>query len=140
MGKKSWVGLLICLYTFVVYSGSAIYTSSIPQVIQKFNLFEVDAYGIGLLVFSPLSEILRIGRSPVYLVTMFIFTIISIPTALVNNFAGLLILRFLQGFFGSPWSSYRSRDDEHGINALPPLRADRLGISRILRTGSRSAS
>lgn len=112
MGKKSWVGLLICLYTFVVYTGSAIYTSSIPQVIEKFSLSEVDAslplslyvlaYGIGPLVFSPLSEIPRIGRSPVYLITMFIFTIISIPTALVNNFAGLLVLRFLQGFFGSP--------------------------------------
>lgn len=112
MGKKSWVGIIICLYTFVVYTGSAIYTSSIPQVIEKFNLSEVDAslplslyvlaYGIGPLVFSPLSEIPRIGRSPVYLVTMFIFTIISIPTALVNNFAGLLVLRFLQGFFGSP--------------------------------------
>ncbi|OBT91980.1 hypothetical protein VE01_09948 [Pseudogymnoascus verrucosus] len=112
MGKKSWVGLLICLYTFVVYTGSAIYTSSIPQVIEKFNISEVDAslplslyvlaYGMGPLVFSPLSEIPRIGRSPVYLVTMFIFTIISIPTALVNNFAGLLVLRFLQGFFGSP--------------------------------------
>ncbi|KFY84390.1 hypothetical protein V500_09353 [Pseudogymnoascus sp. VKM F-4518 (FW-2643)] len=112
MGKKSWVGFLICLYTFVVYTGSAIYTSSIPQVIEKFNISEVDAslplslyvlaYGIGPLVFSPLSEIPRIGRSPVYLVTMFIFTIISIPTALVNNFAGLLVLRFLQGFFGSP--------------------------------------
>ncbi|KFZ22912.1 hypothetical protein V502_02608 [Pseudogymnoascus sp. VKM F-4520 (FW-2644)] len=112
MGKKSWVGLLICLYTFVVYTGSAIYTSSIPQVIEKFNLSEVDAslplslyvlaYGIGPLVFSPLSEIPKVGRSPVYLVTMFIFTIISIPTALVNNFAGLLVLRFLQGFFGSP--------------------------------------
>ncbi|KFY22590.1 hypothetical protein V493_06490 [Pseudogymnoascus sp. VKM F-4281 (FW-2241)] len=112
LGKKSWVGFLICLYTFVVYTGSAIYTSSIPQVIQKFNISEVDAslplalyvlaYGIGPLVFSPLSEIPRIGRSPVYIVTMFIFTIISIPTALVNNFAGLLALRFLQGFFGSP--------------------------------------
>lgn len=27
---------------------------------------------------------------------------ISIPTALVTNFKGLLALRFLQGFFGSP--------------------------------------
>lgn len=112
VGKKSWVGFVICLYTFVVYSGSAIYTSSIPQVIAIFHVTAVEAslplalyvlaYGIGPLIFSPLSEIPRIGRSPVYLITMMIFTIISLPTALVNNFAGLLVLRFLQGFFGSP--------------------------------------
>ncbi|KFY78009.1 hypothetical protein V499_02721 [Pseudogymnoascus sp. VKM F-103] len=112
VGKKSWVGFLICLYTFVVYSGSAIYTSSIPQVIEKFHITAVEAslplalyvlaYGIGPLIFSPLSEIPRIGRSPVYIISMILFTIISLPTALVNNFAGLLVLRFLQGFFGSP--------------------------------------
>src|SRR5437016_4742293 len=33
---------------------------------------------------------------------MALFTIISLPTAMVDNFAGLLVLRFLQGFFGSP--------------------------------------
>ncbi|KFX89297.1 hypothetical protein V495_03328 [Pseudogymnoascus sp. VKM F-4514 (FW-929)] len=112
LGKKSWVGFLICLYTFVVYTGSAIYTASIPQVIEELHISEIDAslplslyvlaYGMGPLVFSPLSEIPRIGRSWVYIVTMTIFTIISIPAALVNNFAGLLVLRFLQGFFGSP--------------------------------------
>jgi DHA1 family multidrug resistance protein-like MFS transporter len=31
-----------------------------------------------------------------------IFVILCVPTALVENFAGLVILRFLQGFFGSP--------------------------------------
>jgi DHA1 family multidrug resistance protein-like MFS transporter len=31
---------------------------------------------------------------------MIIFTILWIPTALVDNFAGLLVLRFLTGFFG----------------------------------------
>jgi len=111
-GKKAWVGILICLYTFVVYTGSAIYTASIPQVIDVFHISAVDAslplslyvlaYGIGPLVFSPLSEIPRIGRSPVYFVTFLCFTIVSLPAALVNNFAGLLVLRFLQGFFGSP--------------------------------------
>jgi DHA1 family multidrug resistance protein-like MFS transporter len=33
---------------------------------------------------------------------MILFVIISIPTALVDNFAGLIVLRFLQAFFGSP--------------------------------------
>jgi DHA1 family multidrug resistance protein-like MFS transporter len=43
-----------------------------------------------------------IGRNPPYMATFAIFVILCVPTALVNNIAGLLILRFLQGFFGSP--------------------------------------
>lgn len=33
---------------------------------------------------------------------MLIFVILCVPAALAPNFAGLLVLRFLQGFFGSP--------------------------------------
>lgn len=111
-GKRFVVSLIICLYTFVVYTGSAIYTSSEQDVMEKFNIgptaaslplsLYVLAYGIGPLLWAPLSEIPAIGRSPVYAVTMALFTILSLPTALVDNFAGLLVLRFLQGFFGSP--------------------------------------
>lgn len=111
-GKRFLVSLIICIYTFVVYTGSAIYTSSEEGIISKFGVTPLDAslplslyvlaYGMGPLLFAPLSEVPVIGRSPVYAATMALFTILSIPTALVNNFAGLLVLRFLQGFFGSP--------------------------------------
>ena len=111
-GKRALVSIIICCYTFVVYTGSAIYTSSAEGVMRKFGVTYLDAslplslyvlaYGIGPLIFSPLSEVPVIGRSPVYAITMALFTILSLPTALVNNFAGLLVLRFLQGFFGSP--------------------------------------
>lgn len=111
-GKRGFVAMTICLYTFAVYTGSAIYTSSELGVIDRFGINATDAslplslyvlaYGIGPLIFAPMSEIPVIGRSPVYATTFAIFVILSIPTALVNNFAGLLVLRFLQGFFGSP--------------------------------------
>lgn len=42
------------------------------------------------------------GRKPVYIVTLAIFAILQIPTALSTNIAGLLVLRFITGFFGSP--------------------------------------
>jgi MFS transporter, DHA1 family, multidrug resistance protein len=110
--KRFAVSFIICLYTFVVYSGSAIYTSSEQGVMEKFNVgptaaslplsLYVLAYGIGPLLWAPLSEIPIIGRSPVYAATMALFTILSLPTAMVDNFAGLLVLRFLQGFLGSP--------------------------------------
>ena len=110
--KRFFVSLIVCMYTFAVYTGSAIYTSSEGGVIKEFGVTPTDAslplslyvlaYGMGPLIFAPLSEVPIIGRSPVYTITFLIFVILSIPTALVKNFAGLLVLRFLQGFFGSP--------------------------------------
>ena len=58
--------------------------------------------GIGPMFFSPLSEIAVVGRGAPYIVTFILFLIISICTSVVNDFAGLIVLRFLQGFFGSP--------------------------------------
>jgi MFS family permease len=49
-----------------------------------------------------MSEIPAIGRNPVYFVTFALFVILCLPTALVDNFGGLLVLRFLLGFSGSP--------------------------------------
>lgn len=43
-----------------------------------------------------------IGRNPIYIATFAIFTILAVPASLVNNIGGLLVLRFLMGFFGSP--------------------------------------
>ena len=62
----------------------------------------VLGYGTGPLLFSPLSEIPAIGRNIPYITTFALFVVLSIPTAVVNNLGGLLFLRFLQGFFGSP--------------------------------------
>lgn len=129
--KRAMMTTLICLYTFVVYTTSAIYTSSLQGVMEEFNVdtlvgtlglsLYVLGYGVGPLVFSPLSEIPIIGRNPVYIITMFLFVIISIPTAFVGNFPGLLVLRFLQGFFGSPClaSGGASIGDMYSLISLP---------------------
>lgn len=129
--KRALIATIICLYTFVVYTTSAIYTSSTEGIMKEFGVdtllatlglsLYVLGYGIGPLVFSPMSEIPVIGRNPVYIVTMFLFVIISIPTALVKNFAGLMVLRFLQGFFGSPClaSGGASIQDMYSLMSLP---------------------
>lgn len=111
-GKKAVVLAQILMYTMAVYMGSAIYSPSIPGVMARFGVsigsaslglsMYVLAYGIGPLLFSPLSEIPVIGRNPPYMISYAIFVILLVPTALVDNFAGLIVLRFLQGFFGSP--------------------------------------
>lgn len=110
--KKFFVVLQIYLYTLAVYIGSAIITPSQPFIEAQFGVkpevasmglsLYVLGYGIGPLVFSPLSEIPAIGRNPPYIITFGIFIAISAGTAVVNNFPALIVLRFLQGFFGSP--------------------------------------
>ncbi|KAJ5991748.1 hypothetical protein N7451_007472 [Penicillium sp. IBT 35674x] len=129
--KRALLTTIICLYTFVVYTTSAIYTASELGIMKEFGVSEIVAtlglsiyvlgYGTGPLIFSPLSEIPIIGRNPVYIITMFLFVIISIPTAFVGNFPGLIVLRFLQGFFGSPClaSGGASIGDMYSLNALP---------------------
>lgn len=129
--KRGLITLIICLYTFVVYTSSAIYTSSMEGVMKEFNVNQIEAtlglslyvlgYGVGPLIFSPLGEIPSIGRNPVYIITMILFVIISIPTAFAASFPGLIALRFFQGFFGSPClaSGGASLGDLYSLQSLP---------------------
>ncbi|OJJ41816.1 hypothetical protein ASPWEDRAFT_167815 [Aspergillus wentii DTO 134E9] len=112
MWKKAFVTLEICLLTFSVYIGSAIFTPGIPSVTQEFHISSVAAtlgltlfvagYGLGPLIWSPMSEIPQIGRNPVYIATLAVFVALQVPTALAGNLGTLLAFRFLTGFFGSP--------------------------------------
>lgn len=130
-GKKLFVACQIYLYTLAVYMGSAIYAPSTEGVMREFGVSQIAAslglalyvlaYGTGPLIFSPLSEIPSIGRNPPYMITFAIFVIVSVPCALVDNFAGLLVLRFLQGFFGSPClaTGGASLQDMYSLIKLP---------------------
>lgn len=110
--KRVFIVFLMCAYTWVIYTGSSIYAPSEQGVMEKFSVsptsaalplsLYVLAYGVGPLLWAPLSEIPIIGRSPVYILTFVIFFALSFPTAVSQSFGGLLVLRFLQGFFGSP--------------------------------------
>jgi MFS transporter, DHA1 family, multidrug resistance protein len=110
--KKTMVVLQIYFYTLAVYIGSAIITPSQPYIEEIFHVspevaslglsMYVLGYGIGPMIFSPMSEMPIIGRNPPYMVTFTIFLAISIGVSCVNSFPALIVLRFLQGFFGSP--------------------------------------
>jgi len=110
--KKACALLQLCFYSMAVYGASSMYVPGEGGVMQRFHVGATPAaiglaiyvvgYGIGPLLFAPLSEIASIGRNWVYVPTFFLFVILSIPTAFVENYAGLLVLRFLTGFFGSP--------------------------------------
>jgi DHA1 family multidrug resistance protein-like MFS transporter len=110
--KKVFVTFEICFLTFSVYIGSAIYAAGIESVMMDFHISQVAAtlgltlfvagYGLGPMIWAPMSEIPQIGRNPVYIGTLFVFVIFQVPTALARNFGMLLAFRFLTGFIGSP--------------------------------------
>jgi DHA1 family multidrug resistance protein-like MFS transporter len=110
--KRCFVLFEIALLTFSVYIGSAIYTASIPLITEKFNVslvvatlglsLFIEGYALGPMIFSPLQELPSLGRNPAYIYTLALFAILQIPAALSTNIGGLLTLRFLSGFFGSP--------------------------------------
>ncbi|UKZ83013.1 hypothetical protein TrVFT333_010814 [Trichoderma virens FT-333] len=112
---QNWRGqrlIVQSIYSFAVYFGSSIYVGAVPEVVQRYGIsIEVSSlalslyvfgYGLGAMIFSPLSEIAAIGRNPPYIITLFIFTILWVPASVVDNFPGFVVLRFLTGVFGAP--------------------------------------
>lgn len=99
-------GLLIfCVsfatWTVVLYSTS--YTSSMPGMMKEFGVqnetiatLGVTFYLVGLacgsLILAPMSEIY--GRRPVYMGSMFFFTIMILPCALATGLPEVIIVRY----------------------------------------------
>lgn len=110
--KKGFVIFVLCIYTWTVYCAGPIYATGEEGIQEEFGISAVVstiglaiyvlAYGIGDLLFSPLTEIPIIGRNIVYWGTFLVFWVLSFPTATASSFGGLLALRFWTGFFGSP--------------------------------------
>ena len=57
---------------------------------------------MGPMLWAPLSELDFIGRGPIYASTYVIFVVFSILAAITESWIGFLVIRFIQGFFGSP--------------------------------------
>ncbi|KAF2691582.1 MFS general substrate transporter [Lentithecium fluviatile CBS 122367] len=110
--QKVVITAILSTWTFAVYVGSSIYTPSQEDVVEVFGVTHVEGalgialyvlgYGLGSLLFSPLSEVPAIGRNPPYAISGFLFVILCVPTSLVNNYPGLMVLRFLLGLMASP--------------------------------------
>jgi DHA1 family multidrug resistance protein-like MFS transporter len=111
--KKILFTSQLMLLTTSVYMGSSIVSPGIPLIAETFGVGRVTAtlaltlfvlgYGVGPMIgLCAASEIPAIGRCVPYVFTLFLFVILQIPTALVSNIAGFMILRFLAGLVGSP--------------------------------------
>jgi DHA1 family multidrug resistance protein-like MFS transporter len=71
--------------------------------ITPFPLLMTREDGLGPLIFAPMSEIPIFGRSVPYIATLTFYLLFTLGAALVDSFGGLMCLRFLQGFFSSPY-------------------------------------
>ncbi|RMZ39521.1 caffeine resistance protein 5 [Aspergillus flavus] len=110
--KKLLVSSLVWVLTFAIYIGSAIYSPGIPGAAKQFGVSNVAAilgltlfvlgYGVGPMIWSPLSELPMVGRSPVYVLTLFAFVGLNFAVVYSENFGMFLAFRFLTGFIGSP--------------------------------------
>ncbi|KAI9371720.1 major facilitator superfamily domain-containing protein [Aspergillus egyptiacus] len=111
-----WVKLMVYFqinfYTFIVYMASSIFSAAQPEFETIYGVSKAEGslglalvllgYGLGALLFSPLSEIPAIGRNPPYTISLALFVLVSGLAVAVDNAPGFLVLRFLQGLFGSP--------------------------------------
>lgn len=110
--KTTAVVFNIMLLTCITYMGSSFYTPGQEMLQKEFHVGHVVGtlnlslyvlgYGLGPLVFSPLSEFAIFGRQRLFIVTLFLFCMLQIGCALVRNIGGLIILRFLAGILCSP--------------------------------------
>ncbi|KAG6818566.1 hypothetical protein H0H93_003939 [Arthromyces matolae] len=69
------------------------------ELINLTVTFFVAGFGIGPLIFAPLSEVF--GRKPIYCVSIFLYFIFTLPSALAPNRATLIVSRALAGLSAS---------------------------------------
>lgn len=110
--RKWLITLVLGFICFVVALGSAIVTGDMHAPAVYFDVSEevvilssvtvfVIGFGVGPLVFAPLSE--EVGRQPVYLVTLLLGVVFIIPCGLAKNIGTLLIGRLIDGIaFSAP--------------------------------------
>lgn len=100
---RAWMTFAISFSTWIVVLYSTTYTSSIPGLVEEFHITSqtvatlgVTTYllglGFGSLIWAPVSELY--GRRPVYIVCMFIFTLLILPACLATSLTEILVIRF----------------------------------------------
>ncbi|KAI9487756.1 MAG: major facilitator superfamily domain-containing protein [Benjaminiella poitrasii] len=105
-----WIYTIVvaCLVVSAAF-GSSVITGRLNGVVESFGCTEevailqvslmVFGFMLGPLLWSPTSEV--VGRKPVYVVALGIYTIFNIPCAVARNIETVLVCRFFCGFFAS---------------------------------------
>ncbi|KAH6649141.1 major facilitator superfamily domain-containing protein [Truncatella angustata] len=110
--SKHLIALQMCLLNFAVYIASSIYVPGEPYFMDEFGVSPVVAtlglslfsfgYGLGPMLWSPLSEMPRLGRTGIFFWTLLAFILFQLPVGFAPNVTIFLFFRWLTGFCGSP--------------------------------------
>ncbi|KAF7180038.1 hypothetical protein CNMCM7691_009204 [Aspergillus felis] len=110
---KGFTVVVMSLGATVISLFSTLYTSGIPGLQEDFQVSKIVAllglttYLLGMaagsLFVAPMSEM--VGRRPVYIVSMVLFLVLILPSALANNIVAIIVSRFFGGFVGSAMMS-----------------------------------
>ncbi|KAL9080494.1 MAG: hypothetical protein Q9157_000728 [Trypethelium eluteriae] len=113
--SSRWKNLIIfqmCILNFAVYIASSIYTPGEESFMQEFGASETVAtlglslftlgYGIGPMLWSPMSEMPKLGRSGIFFWTLLVFILLQLAVGFAPDVAVFLVFRLLSGFCGSP--------------------------------------
>ena len=102
---KWWITMVIAVLCFIVALCSSVITAGIGGVEETFDVSRsvallsitlfVFGFGLGPMVFAPLSEVL--GRRIIYVATFGISIIFIIPCAVAKNIETLLVCRAICG-------------------------------------------
>ncbi|RDB29863.1 hypothetical protein Hypma_013845 [Hypsizygus marmoreus] len=109
LGKKWYITGSTSFLCLAVALGSSIITGDIEGPVKEFNTTQeivnltvtcfVIGFGVGPLLFAPLSEVF--GRKPIYCLSMFLYFIFTLPSALSKNVATLVVCRQIAGIAAS---------------------------------------
>ncbi|KAI3317786.1 MFS general substrate transporter [Xylariaceae sp. AK1471] len=110
-GFKWYITMVVAITCFVVAFSSSVITPDIAGVAKEFNVSDevallsitlfVVGFGVGPLVFAPLSEVY--GRKIIYVSTLAVAVIFVIPGAVAKNIQTLLVARAIDGIaFSAP--------------------------------------
>ncbi|TKY88039.1 hypothetical protein EX895_003135 [Sporisorium graminicola] len=112
--RKWCITILGVLFTAEVAATASAYVPGIASMERdlhitnhELSLLGIAIYPLGFalppLVLAPLSEVF--GRNPMYLVCHLCYTVLFVGLGRANNTATVIVLRFLQGAFGSTGST-----------------------------------
>ncbi|SJX65825.1 related to multidrug resistant protein [Sporisorium reilianum f. sp. reilianum] len=112
--RKWCITILGVLFTAEVAATASAYVPGIPSMERdlritnhELSLLGIAIYPLGFalppLVLAPLSEVF--GRNPMYLVCHLCYTVLFVGLGRANDTATVIVLRFLQGAFGSTGST-----------------------------------
>ncbi|KAG6846828.1 hypothetical protein H0H93_011533 [Arthromyces matolae] len=112
--RRKWaITVMACIATFFASSIAGAYNMGFDSMTRDLNCTQfqatiglsVYALGFGLvpLVSASFSE--EFGRQPLYIVSVFMVTLMFMMVALAKNIQTVIVARFIQGAFGSTGST-----------------------------------